>query len=219
MIQTVFRKEVLQQKNLRAIIASLQQFIYADWAGRAETDHEKAIIREYFDCLEGTAPPETFESLILAHGSRSLNHYPSAVARSFSRLMEMLQINEYFMIAHLPHQLLAKSKMSYPPLAKAYKRLSAISPSDSRQHAFLIRNELSAEVIKSLFWIHRCDQSVPEYVFFAPKDDSFVMSLCKYGNIHFEAFTQARADQIRSLHKKAGLISITPPETDRFSRN
>ncbi|GMU85122.1 MAG: hypothetical protein AMXMBFR48_03640 [Ignavibacteriales bacterium] len=217
MIQTVFRKEVLQQKNLRAIIASLQQFIYADWAGRAESDHEKEIIREYFDCLEVTSPPETFESLILAHNSKSLNHYPSAIARGFSRLMDILGISEYYMIAHLPHQLLAKSKMSYPPLARAYKRLHALSPSDSRQHAFLITNEISDEVIKSLFWIHRCDQSVPEYVFFAPKDDSFVMSLCKYGNIHFEAFTEARANQIRSAHRKAGLITITPPETDRFT--
>ncbi|QOJ30244.1 MAG: hypothetical protein HRU80_15740 [Ignavibacteriales bacterium] len=216
MIQTVFRKEVLEQKNLRAIIASLQQFIYADWAGRAETDHEKEIIREYFDCLEGSPPPETFASLILAHSSTSLNHYPSAVARSFSKLMDILGVGEYYMIAHLPHQLLAKSKMSYPPLAKAYKRLAALSPADSRKHAFLISNELSAEVIKSIFWIHRCDQSVPEYVFFSPKDDSFVMSLCKYGNLHFEAFTPERADQINTLHSKAGLITIIPPETERF---
>lgn len=218
MIKTVLRTEVLKQKNLRALIGSLQQFIYTDWIERTDSEREKTALREYFDCIDSGPTPYVHESLIFAHPSTSLNHYPAALARSFSALLRLLQVDNYYMIAHLPHQLMHKSPQNYAPLKRAYNNLKQISPPDSRKHAFLINNAITEKLISSIFWIHRCDQSVPEYVFFAPDDDSFVISVCKYGNIHFQAFTAERAEQVKAFYKQANLIPVSPPERDRFTK-
>lgn len=218
MIKTVLRSDVLRQKNLRALIGSLQQFIYTDWIERTDSDREKTALKEYFDCIDAGPTPRVFESFILAHPTNSLNHYPAALSRSFAKLLGLLGVENYYMIAHLPHQLMNKSSQNYAPLKRAYKILNTISPPDSRKHAFLINNQATEKLISSIFWIHRCDQSVPEYVFFAPDDDSFVMSVCKYGNLHFQAFTEERAGQIKKYQKQVKLIPVDLPEKDRFHK-
>lgn len=67
--------------------------------------------------------------------------------------------------------------------------------------------EVLAELFTRLFWIIRCNASLP-YCWFTSDTDPFVGDVCKYGNFHFHCYSESIKVSIESFAGQNGMIKI-----------
>ncbi|MEZ4804715.1 MAG: hypothetical protein R2852_04325 [Bacteroidia bacterium] len=67
---------------------------------------------------------------------------------------------------------------------------------------FLLKEESLLEFIPHLFWLTRCNTSLPHFYMSFPKSKT-IISICKYGVLHFEFYNQE--EKMRILQILSGL--------------
>jgi hypothetical protein len=95
----------------------------------------------------------------------------------------------------------------YKPVKKALDYLKSIGVTDDFAGRFKANGADLEELMKHLFWIFRCNASLP-YCFFSGIDKDFVGSICKYGNIHFHFYSDAEMIETKNKALGLGMIEI-----------
>ncbi len=86
----------------------------------------------------------------------------------------------------------------YKPVKEAFEYLVASKVSKSFNGGFIVTIEELPIFFKHLFWLGRSN-AVTSYVHFLNGDQSFVGSICQYGNIHFSTLNTSTDDKFRKF--------------------
>ncbi|MBR0573884.1 MULTISPECIES: hypothetical protein [Pasteurellaceae] len=104
---------------------------------------------------------------------------------------------EYLMILGVQNIPWLYQDNDYEPVKKALNYLRNHIEEDFDGGFLLKENELY-EFIPHLFWLIRCNASLPYFYFTFPNIDT-VISICKFGVLHFEFYDESQAEQILNL--------------------
>lgn len=98
-------------------------------------------------------------------------------------------------------------KNDYEPVTKALNYLTKIGTTETFNGAYKLSGDDLAEFVENLFWIIRCNASLP-YCWFSTENHAFVGEICKHGNIHFHTYSQTIKDKIQVFAIKESLVVI-----------
>ncbi len=145
------------------------------------------------------------------------SEFVAQLAIRLKRLFEALQVEELILMSHLGLDLFGNRENDYEPLQKAYASMEALLGSSSFSEALVLQRQDLKNWVPVLFWIIRCDPSVPEYVYLFDTQERMACFICKYGNVHI---TEMGEPQITAnLLKEMGWELIEGPEYDRYTED
>jgi hypothetical protein len=93
----------------------------------------------------------------------------------------------------------------FEPVQAAYKYLNSIGIDKEFVGGVLCSGDELKNFINHLFWLVRCNASLPE-CFFAGENTSFVLSICKHGILHLELYSEDEKTLIINYCKELGMI-------------
>lgn len=202
----------------RSIDPALGQDI-ADLDEEARRHHLEsvAIFEATRDRIDPPAGLSDFAGSIVATGSgRDIDAHFADTGRSMEALCELAGWGTVDLLGVLAGSWLEAGGNRHPPLVAARERLSLLV---ARSHVGAVRAsgaELAATV-RSLLAIARFDASMPD-IMFACGRSAIVGSLCRYGNLHFEAFGENEMSLLMRLLPAAGFTMIEDGAChDRFA--
>ncbi|MBD3635707.1 MAG: hypothetical protein HUJ25_00060 [Crocinitomicaceae bacterium] len=133
--------------------------------------------------------------------ANSSEDYLIHIAESLEKLRIELSQDSLLIMGDYPTPWLSQ-KNDYPPVAKALNYLETII-SESFSGGFKLKGKELIEFIPNLFWITRCNASLPTtYMCFV--NSKTILSLCKYGILHLEFYDEAEAVLIKDFLNKYG---------------
>lgn len=95
----------------------------------------------------------------------------------------------------------------FEPVIKASNYLREIGTNEEFSGAYKLSGDDLAEFVANLFWIIRCNASLP-YCWFSTESHYFIGDLCQYGNLHFHTYSEEIKIQLESFAKQNSLIEI-----------
>ena len=216
MVSFINRKEVLKYQPLASYLAMLQADMIDDELDFAESEQAKQEIRKRYDAINYHQPGNvpTIEERIFYHPEEALLTYPPVIGTALQNVLSYEEVDKFYMLPHVKGSIITRLNDGYPPLRKARQTLKQQS-NEGYDEAYEVSLESTKEAIQSLFWISRCDASVPHIVI-QPAERSYFMHLCKYGNLHFYASPESKdAIPLKAL-RAAGFREWNGQEFERF---
>jgi hypothetical protein len=98
-------------------------------------------------------------------------------------------------------------KNDYEPVTEALQYLKKMGVCDDFVGGFKCNGDELAEFVSNLFWIIRCNASLP-YCWFSTEKHEFVGDLCEHGNIHFHTYSEKIREKIQTFATKNSLVEI-----------
>ncbi len=114
---------------------------------------------------------------------------------------------EYLMILGVENTPWLYQDHDYEPVKKALHYLRNNIEKDFNGGFLLKENELN-EFIPHLFWLIRCNASLPYFYFSFPNMDT-VFSLCQYGVLHFLFYDEKQMEEIFDLLSSMNFVEVT----------
>ena len=130
-----------------------------------------------------------------------VENYAESLAEGIVTLAEKLEWLAVICMLVYPKPWLGQEN-DYKPVKKALDYLKSIGVTDDFTGGIIANGTELQELMKHLFWIFRCNASLP-YCFFSGIEKEFVGSICQYGNVHFHFY--AETEMIRTNHETLGL--------------
>lgn len=215
----ITRKEITQSKPIiGSEITKLQKSFFDEGLLQEyKQDGEEQLYWEMFDCVNDAATDYKTHHNIIGIEHADINSYTTVLSNKLKKLFQAIGEDEVYILSHLKLDLFGNRNNQFKPLAKAYKKLEAITGQTSYKEAFHININQLQQFIDIIFWLIRCDPGVPEYIFFFAANEKLEMFLCKYGNIHLTEIGNAQLtkEQLTAM----GWQVIDGPEYDRFSND
>lgn len=95
----------------------------------------------------------------------------------------------------------------FEPVIKASNYLREIGTNEEFSGAYKLSGDELAEFVANLFWIIRCNASLP-YCWFSTESHQFIGDVFKHGNLHFHTYSEEIKKQLESFAKQNSLIEI-----------
>lgn len=106
----------------------------------------------------------------------------------------------------------------YPPVKDALNYLKKYIDADFNG-GFVLDEKTVYKFIPHLFWLTRCNASLPYFYIAFPKAKTFI-SICKYGVLHFEFYSEEEQIKVLRLLDHQGFMEVDrcsdPIEFDHF---
>ncbi|MFY7838826.1 MAG: hypothetical protein ACOVP7_01070 [Lacibacter sp.] len=211
------RKEILQSKHIiGSEITKLQQsFFDEELLQEYKEDDKEQLYREMFDCVNDSVTDYETHNSIIGLEHTDISSFTTAVSEKLKELFQTIGTDEVYILSHLKLDLFGNRDNQFKSLVQAYEKLEAITGQTSYKEAFHINMNQLQEFIDIIFWLIRCDPSVPEYIFLFSKNEKLELFMCRYGNVHL---TEIGPQQLTGERLTAmGWQVIEGPEYDRFS--
>lgn len=206
-MKVINRKEVFEKyPKIRALISDFQNAFFDD-----EYDSKED---EMFDAINFEKKIET-ENFSVRVPNKNLEKHTEKLSLKIGELTEFLKANELLIISHLKLNYFGNLEHDFPNVIKAYKKLAKYFPTKSFKEAIEINKSEISDFVEILFWLERCDPSIPEYVFWFDKNEKFCFHFCKYGNIHIIDLTNGNLISDEELLK----LGFELDDYDQFAQN
>ena len=128
--------------------------------------------------------PETFSSLILTiKNAKSSRGMAKLLGLELTKMIKYLDCDELIFLGDTKRPWLYQDN-DYPPVKKAMQYLIDNKISKSFHGAILVNTVQLPLFIKHLYWLTRCNASLP-YFYFMDKNQKILGHICQYGNVHF----------------------------------
>lgn len=98
-------------------------------------------------------------------------------------------------------------KNNYKPVRKALKELREIVGKKNYYGAFDVDLKYLKQMIEILFWLVRCNASLP-YIHLICEKQKVSFMICKYGNLHIGIYSKEIDENIEELYSKNDFIAI-----------
>jgi len=98
-------------------------------------------------------------------------------------------------------------KNEYNPVQNALIYLKEIGTTECFTGAYKIKGDELAEFVPNLFWIIRCNASLP-YCWFSTNNHEFIGDICEHGNIHLHTYSQEIKDILMNFAIRNNLTTI-----------
>ena len=146
-----------------------------------------------------------------------VDEYLNDLSNSIEGLRNHLKSQNLIVIADWPTPWLAQEN-EYAPVKKALEFLKIIVSTDF-DGGFLLNGEDLRAFIPHLFWLTRCNASLPDFLM-AFENSKTIFSICKYGILHIESYDQDELKAINHYFKIKNFIEvdecIDPVDFDDF---
>ena len=161
--------------------------------------------------------PKEHQGYILMLSSKSIKSHAKNLATETVNLIEHLGIESLIFLGDTETPWLYQQN-DYTPVKSALQYLSEKRVGRKFNGGFEIDiNELRL-FITHLFWLVRCNATFP-IVHFMDKDQHFIGSICKYGNIHFFSLYKKDNDLLKEALKKSHFTILQEEKcSDQFSK-
>lgn len=185
-----------------------------DWNKEASEEFEKNK-----DVVDSISIKGHFKgSLVFSCQLADAETYISSLANSIRELSIKMNWGETIFILNYSTPWLYQQN-NYAPVSRALEYFKSIGVKEEFNGGFKVGESELSNFIKHLFWIIRCNASLP-YCYFSGGNTEFVIHLCKYGDIHFDFYSDEEKIRIQRIAKDIGMIEIKDGECqDNFSNN
>lgn len=171
--------------------------------------------REYFDNFDSIKDVNPFPKINKFnwignnrfHSSKNTtNDFLTDTANTILELMKLLNSDFTFLMGDWSLAWL-ELDVDYKPVNEAKKFLRK-TINESFDGGFLFRGESFLEFFPHLFWLKRCNFHAQE-IFISFNNSSTIISICKYGVLHFEYYKLDEKNRIEDFLKNKLFVEIT----------
>lgn len=131
--------------------------------------------------------------------------YSIALGKTLEKLSKELNSELIFILDYSVPWLYQKN--DYKPVARALDYLKEMGVSEDFAGGIECNGDELAEFVSNLFWIIRCNASLP-FCWFSTDKHDFVGDLCQHGNIHFHTYSEMIREKIQTFATKYALVEI-----------
>ncbi|MEL7221877.1 MAG: hypothetical protein AAGJ93_11190 [Bacteroidota bacterium] len=210
MIQLIDRKTALQHQTLAAHVYSLQEMMYnpANDPDIKKTNAAFRKLKAEYQVLKDDNPAEIYE----LQGSYIYNLPTVPLAEYVKNLGSCLTAYAQYTSSPLTFILdysipwLSQTN-DFEPVLEAMTHLRSIGIDDKYIGAIRVDGEELSAVVHAVFWLGRCNANLP-YCWFVPEEQGIVGSICKHGNIHFDAYIPEEKEELASFITAQQLVEI-----------
>lgn len=167
---------------------------------KCESD-EYERLRDHIDPIERTYQGELLYSLPF----KDILVYSVEMGIVLQHLSERLNSKLTFLMDYSIPWLFQKNE--FEPVRKALDYFRQIGVSENFVGGIQADEEELEELTANLFWLSRCNASLP-YCSFTSNEDQFVGHLCKYGNLHLHSYSEHIKTNLEHFAQTNGLIKI-----------
>lgn len=136
----------------------------------------------------------------------TLEAYLENLSNAVSELSDKLQWKSVIFLLDYPTPWLDQDN-DYEPVKKALTYLKRLGVDKKFTGGFSATGPELKKLVKNLFWIIRCNASLPT-CYFSGIGTDFAASICQYGNLHFHFYSEKCQLQIKEAAKELGLIEV-----------
>ena len=133
--------------------------------------------------------PKVYKSYILTLVSKSAKGRAKALSSAVTKLMRSLDFGSLIFVGDTKIPWLYQDN-EYSPVKNALNYLHDNKIGKKFNGALQVDISTLAEFIRHLFWLTRCNASLPSFHFMDP-GQNVIGSLCKYGNVHLSTLTKS----------------------------
>ena len=148
--------------------------------------------------------PIAWTRLMLRCRRRSV--FPGRLARRIGNCSRALDL-ECLLFIPLVRAPWCETTNTYAPLRRALAPLAKLLPHEAFDGAIVADRAGLDVVIRAVYWLYASDPGAPE-IFFGAPSHGLVMSICKYGDVHIEAYDQPTADSFLRVALHAGFEEV-----------
>lgn len=164
-------------------------------------------LKEYLNLKDEIEPLELvpFGELKYNLAYKDIAVYAMELGKTLEQLSQDLQSDIIFMLDYSVPWL--SQDNDYNPVVDAVKYLKEFGVAEDYVGAFKLNGDELAKLTTNLFWLFRCNASLP-YCWFTTDQHPFVGNICQYGNIHLHTYSQEIKEVIESFARTIGLVEI-----------
>ena len=206
-MKAINRKDIFEKHpKIKALISDFQSaFFDNDYDSKED---------EMFDALNFENEIET-ENFCIRVPNKDLEKHAEKLSKKLRELTKFLKADDLIIISHLKLDYFGNLEHDFPNVINAYKKFEEYFPTKSFKEAIEINQSEIADFVEILFWLERCDPSIPEYVFWFDKNEKFCFYFCKYGNIHIIDLTNGNLITDEDVLK----LGFELDDFDQFEQN
>ena len=146
-------------------------------------------------------------TLIYSAPNSDIDTYELNLANSINKLSAGLKWDSVIVILDYSTPWLSQEN-DYKPADNALKYLKSLGVDKDFVGGFKISGVQLTEFFQHLFWITRCNASLP-YCYFSGVNNRFVATICKYGNVHFDFYSDDEKNEFKKVAEQIGLVRHT----------
>jgi hypothetical protein len=135
-----------------------------------------------------------------------INHYAENLAKGIENLTASLSWKSAIFLLDYSIPWLHQDN-DYDPVKKALEYLKSIGVTNTFVGGFKANGKDLIELAKHLFWIIRCNASLPT-CYFSGLHQDVVASICKHGNIHVQLYSEQDKSAIEKAATKIGMVKL-----------
>lgn len=153
-----------------------------------------------------TEPIKFIEERVFTFSEAEIDQYLNNLGNGLENLNKQLDWQSTIFLLDYPTPWLSQDN-DYEPVKKALDYLKSIGVTDDFTGGFKANGQELKELTMNLFWIVRCNASLPD-CYFSGIEKGFVGDVCKHGNIHFHFYSDTDRQEILNETKEIGLKAI-----------
>ncbi len=179
------RYEIVATKSIVASeLARMQKACFDEEILQCYKDNnEEQLYWEQFDCLKNKVKGYRTFNKIISLGHSDVKSFAKKLTEKLTQLFNTIGATHLIIISDLKNDFFGNRDNKFKPLKQAYNKLEKIVGDKTFKEAFSVDIDDLKDFIEIIFWITRCDPSVPGLYLF-DDGEQIQIRLCKYGNIH-----------------------------------
>lgn len=219
MTRLVERAQVLQHRVLASYVAMIQADLLKEELEFVESETEKEEIIALYDAVDYQQPDiaNAIKEEVFYHIEDDLSLYPTLLGNALYHFFIQEEIERFYIIPYTKSGIISTIDSNYAPFHLAQQSLQEMIGSRSDNKAYEVDTVSAKNIVQSLFWISRCDGSIPK-IFLQPDSRNYFINICKYGNLHLYVCNEDEAVVSNTL-LNVGLRKWVGQEYDRFSNS
>ncbi|WP_298963996.1 hypothetical protein [uncultured Roseibium sp.] len=169
-----------------------------------EAEEELANLKDPFEDDIPLSSPLT--TLIVDQSAPSFEDFTKQIGKACSLLAKELDWSEFAIISDCRRSILSQEN-DHPPVQAAQEKLAGFGLTAETPNGLVVDRQGLEAIVGDLFWIARCNASAP-YTLVSAKGSSTVATLCKYGNFHFDFYTEEAERAFEKAVPPSGLSIV-----------
>ena len=214
MIRLLDRQLIKEYSFSSYSIGSLQQAFVQGVFENAESDSKIKEVLDKYDFIAAYSSHYNHEfvcSKILHINISDMNTYLKVFADRFEALLKMIETNKVIVALNVKCDWF-KQRNNYRPVKLAMNELQKLAGNKQYYGAFEVDTEDIQKITGILFWLCRCNASLP-HIHIIDEKNKISFNICKYGNLHAEIYSP-ETEKKMCIASSAAEFSFIETETE-----
>lgn len=151
--------------------------------------------------------PDIYESYILTIASKSAKGHAKAISTGIYNLLNSMGCGSLIFMGDTTTPWLYQHN-NYPPVNAALGFIRQQKAGDTYNGAFMVSLESLPEFLVHLFWLVRCNASLP-VIYGLDEGEHLLLNFCQYGNLHLSTLDKKTDSALHRSLPQSGLHLFT----------